>query len=89
MEYMLSGTPVLMYKLDGIPDEYDPYLYYINGNQPKNSANRIMEICEKPQSELDDFGKKARQFVLENKNCMVQAKKIIDMINETKSKNDK
>ena len=89
MEYMLSGTPVLMYKLDGIPDEYDPYLYYINGNQPKNFANRIMEICEKPQSELDDFGKKARQFVLENKNCMVQAKKIIDMINETKSKNDK
>ena len=89
MEYMLSGTPVLMYKLDGIPDEYDPYLYYINDNQPKNFANRIMEICEKPQSELDDFGKKARQFVLENKNCMVQAKKIIDMINETKSKNDK
>ena len=89
MEYMLSGTPVLMYKLDGIPDEYDPYLYYINGNQPKNFANRIMEICEKPQSELDDFGEKARQFVLENKNCMVQAKKIIDMINETKSKNDK
>lgn len=89
MEYMLSGTPVLMYKLDGIPDEYDLYLYYINDNQPKNFANRIMEICEKPQSELDDFGEKARQFVLENKNCMVQAKKIIDMINETKNKKGK
>jgi len=89
MEYMLSGRPVLMYKLDGIPDEYDPYLYYINDNQPKNFANRIMEICEKPQNELDDFGEMARQFVLGEKNCMVQAKKIIDMINESKSKKDK
>lgn len=82
MEYMLSGRPVLMYKLDGIPDEYDQYLYYINGNQPKDIASKIMEVCEKPQSELNNFGEKARQFVLKNKNCIVQAKKIIDMINE-------
>ena len=80
MEYMLSGRPVLMHKLDGIPDEYDQYLYYINGNQPKDIANRIMEVCERPQSELDEFGEKARRFVLENKNCIVQAKKIIQMI---------
>ena len=80
MEYMLSGKPVLMYKLDGVPDEYDQYLYYINGSKPKDIADRIMEVCEKPQSELNDFGQKARQFVLENKSSEIQAKKIIDMI---------
>jgi len=80
MEYILSGKPVLMYKLDGVPDEYDQYLYYINGSEPKDIADRIMEVCEKPQSELDDFGQKARQFVLENKSSEIQAKKIIDMI---------
>jgi len=80
MEYMLSGRPVLMYKLDGIPCEYDQYLYYINGNSPKNLANRIMEVCEKAQSELDEFGEKARRFVMDNKNNIVQAKKIIDMM---------
>lgn len=80
MEYMLSGKPVLMYKLDGIPDEYDPYLYYVEGNLSSDIANKIIEICEKPQSELDSFGLKARQFVLENKNSQVQAKKIVDMI---------
>lgn len=84
MEYMLSGKPVLMYKLDGVPDEYDQYLNYINGSEPKDIADRLMEICEKPQSELDDFGQKAREFVLENKNSEVQAKKIIDMLNEDK-----
>lgn len=80
MEYMLSGKPVLMYKLDGVPDEYDQYLYYINGSEPRDIADIIMEVCEKPQGELDDFGQKAREFVLENKNSEVQAKKIIDMI---------
>jgi len=77
---MLSGKPVLMYKLDSIPDEYDPYLYYVEGNLSSDIANKIIEICEKPQSELDSFGLKARQFVLENKNSQVQAKKIVDMI---------
>lgn len=51
----------------------------------KNIADKIIEICEKPQSELDDSGNKARQFVLEKKNNVVQAGKIIEMI---KTKND-
>lgn len=82
MEYMLSGKPVLMYKLDGVPDEYDQYVYYIDGSEPKDIADRIIEICEKPQSELTDFGQKAREFVLEHKNSSVQAGKIIEMIND-------
>ena len=50
-----------------------------------------MEICEQPQSELDDFGQKARKFVLENKNSefkqnnrhdeMINKQKDNDMIN--------
>lgn len=80
MEYMLSGKPVLMYKLDGIPNEYDQYLYYIKGDTPEDMADCIVSICEKPQAELDEFGERAKKFVLENKNSMVQAKKIVDMI---------
>lgn len=88
MEYMLSGKPVLMYKLDGVPDEYDQYLYYIKGSEPQDMADRIMEICEKPRSELDDFGQKARNFVLDNKSNEVQAKKIIDMANKAINNNN-
>lgn len=87
MEYLLSGRPVLMYKLDGIPDEYDQYVYYIDSSQPKDIACRIIEVCEKPQSELDNFGEKARQFVLENKNCSIQAKKIFDMMKKNQNQN--
>jgi len=81
LEYMLSGKPVLMYKLDGIPDDYDQFLYYFGSNQVNDITKKIVEICEKPQHELDELGQKARKFVLENKNNRIQAKKIIDMMN--------
>lgn len=80
MEYMLSGTPVLMYKLEGIPDEYDQYLYYIDGKKPNDIANAIINVCMKPQEELDSFGLESRDFVLNNKNCYKQANKIISLI---------
>lgn len=84
MEYMLSEKPVIMYKLDGIPDEYDNYLYYINGNKPEDIAAKIIEVCEKNQEERNKFGEKARKFVIENKNSIVQAEKILKMIQASK-----
>ena len=77
MEYLMSGKPVIMYKLDGIPDEYDPFLYYITGNSPRDIANKIIEVAGKSQAELDVCGNRARQFVMKNKNHIVQARKIL------------
>ena len=80
MEYMLSGKPVLMYKLDGIPDEYDDYLYYFSGTSIEQIAKGIIDVCEKPSSELKDFGQQAQAFVAEHKNACCQAKKIIELL---------
>ena len=80
MEYMASGKPVIMYKLYGIPCEYDEFLYYFSENSPKHIAEKILEICEKSELERKVFGEKARAFVLEKKNSIVQAEKIINMI---------
>jgi glycosyltransferase involved in cell wall biosynthesis len=79
MEYLMSGKPVIMYKLDGIPDEYDPFLYYITGNSPRDIANKIIEVAGKSQAELDVCGNRARQFVMKNKNHIVQARKILSL----------
>lgn len=88
MEYMMSGKPVLMYKLDGIPDEYDRYLSYVTGSTADDLKNAIVELCSKSQTELETMGKMAKEWVLKEKNCKTQAQKIIDMIgggiNETK-----
>lgn len=83
MEYMASGTPVLTTKLPGMPKEYYPYVYLIDEESVDGICRAFTEILSKPQSELDDRGRKAKKFVMENKTEIVQAKKIIDMIKES------
>jgi len=78
-EYMVSGTPFLTTRLEGIPKEYYNYLYTLENYTVDSVKHKIIEILSKPQSELDEFGEKARRFVLENKNCSVQVKKIIEL----------
>ncbi|WP_396128567.1 glycosyltransferase [Exiguobacterium mexicanum] len=81
LEYMSSGTPVIAYKLDGMPDEYSEYLYTVDNYSRNGLKMKIEEVLNKPQEELSNMGMKARDFVLENKNKTVQTKKILEMIN--------
>lgn len=82
MEYLLSGKPVVMFKLPGIPEEYFDYVYFIPDSSEESIAKTIMEVCCKSKEELDHFGNSARSFVLKDKNSLVQAKKIIDLISQ-------
>jgi glycosyltransferase involved in cell wall biosynthesis len=83
MEYLASGTPTLIYKLDGIPEEYYEYCYYINGEDDSidTLANTISEILTKSKDENKILGDRAKQFILKNKNGNAQALKIIEYIN--------
>lgn len=81
MEYMASGKPIVMYKLDGIPDEYDEYLNYVDTDFDDISGlkNAIMNVIDN----YDDALKKAEnaeKFVLENKSGISQANKILKLI---------
>ncbi len=80
MEYLSSAKPVLCFRLEGIPREYDEYLYYIEENTVEGFARAMRRTAEIPLPELLLHGKKAREFVAENKNCMVQAGKIYDLL---------
>lgn len=80
MEYLASGTPVIMHHLDCIPKEYDEYINYIDEETPESLRDKILEVCETDKSLLDEQGKKARQFILDQKNAIIQTKKIVDLI---------
>ena len=82
LEYMSSGTPVISYKLDGIPNEYFQYMYTINERGRAEDAiySTLKDILSKSEEELSEMGKKAREFVLREKNSAVQTLKIIKMI---------
>lgn len=81
LEYMNSGTPVLMYRLEGVPSEYDEYLYYVEDYSSNGDiATAIKGVLSLGQDALRSKGASAREFVRENKNNVFQTKKILDFI---------
>jgi len=79
MEYMASGTPVLMYHLECIPPEYDDYLIYIHEGVG-GIKTTILEWIDKDINELNEFGKRAKDFIVRNKNNIHQSKKLIELV---------
>ena len=80
MEYFASGTPVLMYKLQGIPDEYYLYCYTIEGNSVENFSKSMQCVLQQISETSFRKGFEAQQFVLKNKTSSIQTKRIIDFI---------
>lgn len=80
MEYFSSGIPVIMYKLDGIPDEYTPYFFAIKGNTSSDIKNTIEKVLKINHNERELIAQKAFDFVRINKNPKTQAQKILDFI---------
>ena len=83
LEYLSSGRPVISYKLDGIPEEYFDHMYTIDeGEGEEVILAELKKVLSKAEEELSEKGRKAREFVLAEKNAAVQTKKIIEMIVE-------
>ncbi len=80
-EYLCAGKPVICYKLEGIPVEYDDYLIYVEDNSIDSLKEKLVEICEKDEKVLKEIGERNKRFVSENKNNVVQTRKIINMLN--------
>lgn len=80
MEYMVSGTPVLTTRLPGMPKEYYPYVFLIEDETIDGYAKALTDVLSKNAEELISFGQKAKNFVLENKNYIIQTRRIIELI---------
>lgn len=81
LEYLATGKPLIAYKLDGIPDDYDKYINYVEeeGDVVLNLRDKISEVCSLPFSERLILGEQAKNFVLE-KSPARQCSKIIEML---------
>ena len=83
MEYMLSGTPLLTTKLPGMPQDYYPYVYLVENESEEGFCEAIQSIMRMSRIELKEMGKKARSFVLRDKNNKCQANRILLLINSS------
>ena len=79
---MVSGTPILTTKLPGMPKEYYNYIYTIEEDSPKGVADALEAVLTKSREELHQMGMQAQTFVLEKKNHVLQARRILDLLSK-------
>lgn len=82
MEYMASGTPLLTTRLPSMPKEYMPYVYFINDESNEGIATSLSQYLLFDPKELHSFGLKAKDFILEEKNNLIQAMKFYKFLKE-------
>lgn len=87
MEYFSSGTPCLMYRLEGVPSEYFSYCYIAekkesNDETIQSLGKKIQYICSLPLNERVEVANNAKKFILDTKNPEYQCRKIYKMIKE-------
>ncbi len=78
MEYMSSGTPVATTVLPGMPEEYHSYVYLFRDESAQGIGKTLKEIFENDDQTLFRKGQDARAFVLDTRNNVIQAAKIIE-----------
>lgn len=77
IEYMSSGTPVLVYELDGIPDEYYEFCF-VTSLGYDGLSSKLLEISKLSDDELLAKGYSAKRFIVENKMPGVQVRKLLE-----------
>lgn len=89
IEYMSSGTPVLTTKVEGMPAEYDNYLFYIDDYSIDGLKCKIEDIINLDDNVKDRVGIEAYNFIQNIKSPKKQAEKILNFINSIEEKNEK
>lgn len=84
IEYLVSGTPVLLYELPGIPSEYYDYCYHLPATKihTDDLADSIENILNVSPDELDAMTIKASDYIKNHKNSKVQIAKVINLIEQ-------
>lgn len=80
MEYLASGTPTVMYKLDCLPVDYFSHIFFVEEETVDSLKEKLVEVCEKDPKELREFGQSASDFILQQKNPTKQAEKIVELL---------
>lgn len=82
IEYLLSGTPVLTTKLNGLTEDYLKYVTIIPNCSSEGIKTAISEFLNSDYQEKLIISEKAKCSISRNKEWTPQVKKILDFIRE-------
>lgn len=80
IEYMASGTPVLVSNIPSFSPEYKEYQYRIEEVSESGLEKALKSVFENSDETLRAKGSAARDFVLNNKTIQKQCCKIVELI---------
>ena len=80
MEYLASGTPMIGYSLEGIPEDYHRFLNTPNDLSTESLAEKIDELLQLDVKDICQKGEEAQRFIYKNKLAVHQVRKILDFI---------
>ena len=80
LEYLRSAKPIICYKLDGIPDDYDPYLCYIKEQNAEGILEAVDQLAKCSAADRVEMGERGRNFVMTEKNSYVQCQKMMRLL---------
>jgi glycosyltransferase involved in cell wall biosynthesis len=81
MEYMVSGTPVVTTALPGMPEEYKEFVFLFDREDAEGMSKTLTNILQLSPTILHEKGKKAKKFVIEKKNNVIQAERLLFFFN--------
>ena len=82
MEYMASGTPVLTTCLPGMPADHLEHVYLIEDESAEGISKTLRELFAKSPEELWEKGRAAKEFILQEKNNIKQAQKVLELMKD-------
>lgn len=83
LEYMASGTPVLMSELPSMPEDYKQHIFMFADESVEGMRKEIEKVLSYAEEKLSRKGLQAKSFILEKKNSQHQVKKIIELLDRT------
>ncbi|WP_127579957.1 glycosyltransferase [Paenibacillus koleovorans] len=82
LEYMASGVPVLTFRLEGIPEEYFEHLLVFEEESICGIVKTIKYGLELDDIDRKTLGERAKEFVIGQKNYLLQAQRIKSWIED-------
>ena len=84
IEYMCSGIPALVNKLDGVPDEYYDKLILFSGINSEDYKESIRRALDMSVEERERVGREAKEFITERngeESSLTKIERLLEEIN--------
>ena len=88
MEYLMTGKPVVMHKLSGVPEEYSEHLILTKEQTAKGLKEALEEACLISEEELKTRAERQVEWITENKTAVAQCRKLKEGLDKYFSENN-